>query len=161
MNQMRALLLLIPFIVPGLLLVIPNRTLNELLLVINYHPPNTFLLGQYAWQIKLPVANITTSDDTACILSTEGTLHCILDYNPEEYRLCDSAFGIQGYSFCLEPPEFTQVMPNVKLIQVAICPDFICGLDRSKHITCVIKSNAHNGNLHGEIVAASSLATVC
>lgn len=158
---MRANLLLIPIVALGLFWIIPSSTLNAMLLAINYQPPNTFLLKQYTWEVKLPVANITTTDDTACILSTEGTLHCILNYHPKEYRLCDSAFGIQGYSFCLEPPGLTQVMPNVKLIQVAIYPDLICGLDTERHITCVIKSNARNGNINGKIVAASELEVVC
>lgn len=158
---MRAELLLIPFMVSGILLIIPSGVLNTMLSMINYHPPNTFLLNQYAWEVKLPVANITTSDDTACILSTEGTLHCILNYYPDAYLNCDSPPGIEEGYFCTHPPSLTQVMPNVKLIQVAICPDVICGLDKSKHITCVIKSNARNGNLHGEIVAASKLEMVC
>lgn len=154
---MRELLLLIPILPYVILFITPD--LNELILIINYHPPNTFLIDQYRRRIDLSVANVTTTDDTACIVSTEGTLHCILDYSPEKYRKCDSAVGIQGYYFCAYPPGFTQVMPEVNLTQVWICSDWICGFDKDGHRFCVSKSAAHEGKVNGKVT--SKLEVIC
>lgn len=156
LKQMRVALFLIALVVGSIYLMLPSTV------------PHRFLLNQYKSYgeyegFSYTVANITTTDDIACILSKEGTLHCILHYYPEEYRICDKHYGIHAshYSFCVSPYPFHQVMPNVNLVQAAICSHFICGLDTLKHIVCVTRTDVLNGNINGTLIAASEFGLLC
>lgn len=72
--------------------------------------PNLHIIlrERYTRSVNLTIAHILIKDTTACILSTERTLHCVFDYTEYNYEKCADIFWAI-HPPCLYPSNFKQI----------------------------------------------------